>query len=172
MPNNWLFIPAALFAWGIWKLYRQEGFFVPLPMKTVRAMLQLADVNSADVVYDLGSGDGRTVIEAVNAYGAKSAVGIEIGTLADFLGKIRMKWKRADAYKVKLMKSDVFKENIGEATVVTFYLTPKLAGMLKPKMEKELRKGTRVVSAAHEVPGWIAVRKIKTGHFWTYLYKM
>jgi len=172
MPNNWLLIPAALFAWGIWKLYRQEGFFVPLPMKTVRQMLELADVNSADVVYDLGSGDGRTVIEAVNAYKAKKAVGIEIGTLADLLAKIRMKWKRADKNKVKLIKGDMFGEGIGDATVVTFYLTPKLAEMLKPKMEKELRKGTRVVSAAHEVPGWTPIKKIKTGHFWTYLYKM
>ena len=172
MPNNWLLIPAALFAWGIWKLYRQEGFFVPLPMKAVRAMLQLADVNSKDVVYDLGSGDGRIVIESVNAYDAKQAVGIEIGTLTNFLAKIRMKWKRADRKRVRLIKNDVFKEDISEATVVTFYLTPKLTKMLKSKLEKELRKGTRVVSAAHEVPGWTAVRKIKTGHFWTYLYKI
>ncbi len=168
--NEWMFIPAALFTWGIIKIWKQDGFFVPLPMGTVRQMLELAKVGKADTVYDLGSGDGRMVIEAVNTYNAKKAVGIEIGYLADLLGKLRMEWKHADAGRVRLVRRDMFDCPIGEATVVTFYLTPKLAGMMRPKLEKELKKGTRVVSAAHEIPGWTHVKKIRTGHFWTYLY--
>jgi hypothetical protein len=64
------------------------------------------------------------------------------------------------------------KHNISEATVIMIYLTPKMNARLKPKFERELKKGTRVVSAAHEMPGWKLQKKIKTGHFWTYLYKV
>jgi hypothetical protein len=73
---------------------------------------------------------------------------------------------------VKILNKDFFKENVRDADVVTIYLTPKLATMLKTKFEKELKQGARVVSAAHEIKGWTPVRKIKTGHFWTYLYKI
>jgi hypothetical protein len=168
--NEWLLIPAALFLWGIIKLWRQDGFFVPLPMGTVRTMLKIAGVRKGDVLYDLGSGDGRTVIEAAKLYGIHS-VGIEHGHLIYAISKLRVGLSGAGD-KVKLIKGDIFKEDLRVATIVTFYLTPKLNRMLKPKLEKELKKGTRVVSAAHEMPGWTPQKKIKTGHFWTYLYKL
>lgn len=167
--HEWLAIPAFFFIWGIIKLYKQEGFFVPLPMGTVRAMLKLAKIKEGDILYDLGSGDGRTVIEAAKKHGA-SAVGIEIGYLAHAIATLNTKIKNPG--KVRLIRNDFFKENIGDATVVMFYLTPKLNRMLKPKLKKELKRGTRIVSASHEIPGWTPAKKIKTGHFWTYLYKI
>ena len=168
--NDWLLIFAFFFIWGIIKLKEEEGFFVPLPMGTVRQMLKLAQIRKDDVLYELGSGDGRTVIEAAKSYGIK-AVGIEIGHLAFAISNIRVRLS-GTSNKVKLIKNDFFKEDISESTVVTFYLTPKLNEMLKPKLKKELKKGTRVVSAAHEIKGWKPVKKIKTGHFWTYFYRI
>ncbi len=168
--HNWLLIPAFFFVWGIIKLQSEEGFFVPLPMSTVRRMLKLAKIKKGDVLYDLGSGDGRTVIEASKQYGIKS-VGIEQGHLIYAVSKLRLRLSKTSG-KVKIIKNDMFKEDISDATVVTFYLTPKLNRMLKPKLKKELRKGTRVVSASHEMLGWTPAKKIKTGHFWTYLYVM
>lgn len=168
--HEWLAIPAFLFIWGIIKLHRQEGFFVPLPMGTVRTMLKLAKIKEGDILYDLGSGDGRIVIEAAKRYNIR-AVGIEVGNLIYAVSKLRIKLSKAGS-GVKIIKNDIFKEDIGDATVVTFYLTPKLNRMLKPKLKKELKRGTRIVSASHEIPGWTPAKKIKTGHFWTYLYKI
>lgn len=158
------------FAWGIIKLRTQEGFFVPLPMSTVREMLKLASVKNGDVLYDLGSGDGRVVVEAARRYGIH-AVGVENGALLYILSKLGVKLRRLDG-KIKLVNKDFFKVNIRDADVVAIYLTPKLVNQLKPKFERELKKGVRVVSAAHEIKGWKPLRKIKTGHFWTYLYKI
>lgn len=167
---EWTLILGFFFVWGIIKLNAEEGFFVPLPMRTIRQMLKLARIKKGDVLYDLGSGDGRIVIEAVNQYGIR-AVGIESGTLAYLISRTNVKIKRLNGH-VKILNKDFFKTGIKEASVVTIYLTPKLNKMLKPKLKKELKKGTRVVSAAHEIKGWKPVKKVKTGHFWTYLYKI
>jgi SAM-dependent methyltransferase len=164
--NEWYIIPAFFCAWFVVKLRAEEGFFVPLPMGTVRAMLTLAKVKRGDVVYDLGSGDGRTVIEAAKL-GAR-AVGIEYSIPVYALSKLRV--ALSGVRDVKLLRKDFFETKLNDADVVTFYLTPKLARMLGPKLKRELRKGARVVSAAHEIPGWKPAGKIKTGHFWTYLY--
>jgi len=166
--NEWYIIPAFFCAWFVVKLRAEEGFFVPLPMGTVRAMLRLAEVKRGDVVYDLGSGDGRTVIEAARL-GARG-VGIEYSIPIHMLARLRL--ALSGVRGVKLLRKDFFKTNLKDADVVTFYLTPKLARMLGPKFKRELRKGTRVVSAAHEIPRWKPAKKIRTGHFFTYLYKM
>jgi hypothetical protein len=164
--NEWYIIPAFFCVWFIIKLRAEEGFFVPLPMGTVRAMLKLARVKRGDVVYDLGSGDGRTVIEAARL-GARG-IGVEYNIPVHWLARLRL--ALSGVRGVELMRKDFFKIKLNDAGVVTFYLTPKLARMLGPKFKRELRKGVRVVSAAHEIPGWRAKARIRTGHFWTYLY--
>ncbi|MCX6820983.1 MAG: SAM-dependent methyltransferase [Candidatus Aenigmarchaeota archaeon] len=166
--NEWLIIPAFFCAWFVIKLRGEQGFFVPLSMGTVRAMLRMAKVKRGEKLYDLGSGDGRTVIEAARM--GAIGVGIEYSIPVHMLAKIRL--ALSGARGVTLMRKDLFKIKLDDADVVTFYLTPKLAKMLGPKFRRELKKGTRVVSAAHEIPGWAPVEKIKTGHFWTYLYKL
>jgi len=168
--NEWMFIPAFFFAWGIIKISSGQAFFIPLPMVTVREMLKLAKLKKGDVLYDLGSGDGRIVIEAAKHYGIH-AVGIESGTLAYIISKLNVKLNRLSG-RVKILNKDFFKADIGGASVVTIYLTPKTNRLLMPKLKKDLKKGTRIVSAAHEINAWKPLKKIKTGHFWTYLYKV
>ena len=168
--NELLLVPALFLLWGIIKLAREEGFFVPLPMGTIRKMLKLAKIKKGDVLYDLGSGDGRITIEAAKNYGIR-AVGIEKNVLLYLLSKLNVKVRRLEN-RVEILNRDFFKVNIKEADVVTIYLTQKLNEMLESKFKKELRKGTRIVSAAHEIKGWKPAKRIKTGHFWTYLYKV
>jgi 16S rRNA A1518/A1519 N6-dimethyltransferase RsmA/KsgA/DIM1 with predicted DNA glycosylase/AP lyase activity len=172
--NEWALVPGFFFMWGIIKIRSGQGFFVPLPMGTVRTMLKMANIKKSDVLYDLGCGDGRVVVEAAKKYGVK-AVGIDNSVLPYMVSKLNVRLRGLDSKgngQVKILNKDFMKHNISEATVIMIYLTPKMNARLKPKFERELKKGTRVVSAAHEMPGWKLQKKIKTGHFWTYLYKV
>ena len=118
--------------------------FVPTPQNVVEAMLELARVTSADVVYDLGSGDGRIPITAAKKYGARG-VGIEIDRfyLRDASDNLA---KAGVADRVKFLNEDLFQADIHEATVVTLFLLPKLNLQLIPKFRRELKPGTRIVS--------------------------
>ena len=118
--------------------------YVPTPQSVVDAMLKLAHVTSADVVYDLGSGDGRIPITAARKYGARG-VGIEIDPnrmrqAADNLVEAGV------GDRVRFLTQDLFEADISEATVVTLFLLPRLNLRLAPKLKRELRSGTRVVS--------------------------
>ena len=118
--------------------------FVGTPQNVVEAMLALAKVTPADVVYDLGSGDGRIPITAAKLFGARG-VGIEIDPF-------HLRVARDDVAKagvgdrVKFLNEDLFQAVIHEATVVTIFLLPKLNLQLIPKFRRELRRGTRIVS--------------------------
>jgi cyclopropane fatty-acyl-phospholipid synthase-like methyltransferase len=124
--------------------------YVPTPDGVVSAMLDVAGVTSADVVYDLGSGDGRIVIEAARKYGARG-VGIE---LDPELNKKAMKnaQKAGVADKVTFVKADFFKANLSEASVVTLFLSPNINARLQPKLRRELKPGTRIVSHRFTMP--------------------
>ena len=124
--------------------------YVPTSDAVVRAMLDVAHVTSADVVYDLGSGDGRIVIEAARTYGAR-AVGIE---LDPELNKKATKnaQKAGVADKVKFVRADFFKTDLSEATVVTLFLSPNINARLQPKLRRELRPGARIVSHRFPMP--------------------
>jgi len=118
--------------------------FVPTPQSAVDAMLQLAHVTSADVVYDLGSGDGRIPITAAVRYGARG-VGIEIDPfyLRDAYDNLK---KAGVADRVTFVNQDLFEADISAATVVALFLLPRLNQQLIPKFRRELRRGTRIVS--------------------------
>ena len=124
--------------------------YVPTPDAVVRAMLDVAHVTSADVVYDLGSGDGRIVIEAARKYGAR-AVGIE---LDPELNKQATKnaQKAGVADKVTFVRADFFKTDLSEATVVTLFLSPSINARLQSKLRRELRPGARIVSHRFPMP--------------------
>ncbi len=115
-------------------------------------MLELAQVDSHDKVYDLGSGDGRIVIMAAQQFGAE-AVGAEIN------GEL---YKQSSARivelglekRAKILHEDMFDINLRPATVVTLYLLTVVNERLRPVLEKQLRAGTRVVSHDFQVPGW------------------
>ena len=125
--------------------------WVPTPYKIIERMLTLAEVKPEDVVYDLGSGDGRVIIEAARSFGAK-AVGIEIDPLRFMWTKTRIYFLRlSDKVNVKL--GNFFKINISDADVVIIYLLQETNIKLIDKFIRELRPGTRIVSNTFTLPG-------------------
>ena len=126
--------------------------FVPTPAAVVDAMLKVANVTASDVVYDLGSGDGRIVIAAAQKFGARG-VGIELDPrLVDQANKNARKAGVAD--KVTFLSVDLFRADISQATVVTLYLLPSINLRLQPKLMRELKPGARVVSHRFDMGGW------------------
>jgi predicted O-methyltransferase YrrM len=126
-----------------------DVIFVPTPQEVVDAMLKLAKVGGNDVVYDLGSGDGRIPITAAKMFGARG-VGIDIDPQR--IREATENLKQAGVGdKVRFLNQDLFTTNISEATVVTLYLLPSLNLKLLPKLNAELKPGTRVVSHAFDM---------------------
>lgn len=132
----------------------KEAPYVPTPRTAVRRMLALADVDEGDVVYDLGSGDGRIVIMAAKEFGARG-VGVEIDR--DLVERARFKARQAGvADRVTFRRGDLFDADLGDATVVTLYLWPHMNERLRPKLQSELAAGARVVSYDFGIEGWAA----------------
>lgn len=126
-----------------------DVIFVPTPQEVVDAMLKLAKVTKNDVVYDLGSGDGRIPITAAKTYGARG-VGIDIDPQR--IKEATENLKAAGVGdRVRFLNQDLFTTNIGDATVVTLYLLPSLNLKVLPKLNAELKPGTRVVSHAFDM---------------------
>ena len=126
--------------------------YVPTPMVVVEKMLEMAKLTNADILYDLGCGDGRIVISAAKKYGTRG-VGID-------LDPERIKESKAYAKEagvedlVEFRLHDVMKSDISEATVVTLYLLPESNALLRPLLEDQLRPGARVVSHNYHMPDW------------------
>jgi predicted RNA methylase len=143
--------------------------FVPTPPEVVDAMLKLANVTASDVVYDLGSGDGRIPIAAAKEYGARG-VGIDLDPRRVRDAKENAKAAGVDD-RVKFLNEDLFTADIHEATVVTLYLLASLNSKLMPKLMRELRPGTRIVSHAFGIGDWKPQRSIRVDgqkvYFWT-----
>jgi len=126
--------------------------FVTTPMHVVTAMLDLAGVAKDDVVYDLGSGDGRIVITAAREYGAR-AVGFEIDPA--LVEESRQSAREAGVdHLVEIRQQDVMKADFSDATVVTVYLFPDANLLLKPILQSQLRPGARVVSSQFDMGDW------------------
>ncbi len=121
-------------------------------------MLQMSNVGPADIVYDLGSGDGRIVIAAVKQFGAARGVGVE-------LDPVRVQEAHALARqagvsdRVEFRRQDLFETDLREATVVALYLGDLVNLRLRPKLETELKPGTRVVSHAFGMGDWVPDRQ-------------
>jgi predicted RNA methylase len=150
-----------------------DVIFVPTPQEVVDAMLKLAKVTKNDVIYDLGSGDGRIPITAAKTYGARG-VGIDIDPQRIKEATENLKTAGVGD-RVKFLNQDLFTTDISEATVVTLYLLPSLNAKLIPKLNKELKPGTRIVSHAFEMNADGVERKPRetqnvngrTIYFWT-----
>ena len=151
------------------KLREPDVVFVPTPEDVVQQMLKLANVHKGDVLYDLGCGDGRTVITAAKEYGVK-AVGIDINPV-----RIKESLENAKnagvADRVIFRNEDLFEADIKEATVVTLYLLPSLNVKLRPKLWKDLKPGSRVVSHDFDMGDWKPEKTVEleghTIYFWT-----
>lgn len=130
--------------------------YVPTPHNVVAKMLEMANVKQNDIVYDLGSGDGRIVITAAQKYGA-SGVGYDIDPK-------RVKEANENARtagvtdRVRFVQQDLFEADLSQATVVTLYLLPEINLKLRPKLLKELKPGTRIVSHNYGLGDWDPIK--------------
>jgi trans-aconitate methyltransferase len=133
--------------------------YVPTHERIVAEMLKVAKVGKNDVLYDLGSGDGRIVITAAKKFGTRG-VGVDIDP-------VRVKEARENAAKagvtdrVKFLQQDLFETDIREATVVTLYLLPEVNLRLRPKLLSELKPGTRVVSHNYDMGDWTPLKTLQ-----------
>jgi len=130
-----------------------DVIYVPTPQPVVDAMLELAKVKRSDVVYDLGSGDGRIVITAAKKYGA-SGVGFEIDPA--LVNQARANAAAAGvSNRVRFVTQDLFTADLSRASVVTLYLLQSINERLRPKLVRQLKPGTRIVSHVFNMgPEW------------------
>jgi SAM-dependent methyltransferase len=132
--------------------------FTPTRHNIADAMLRLAKVSADDVVYDLGSGDGRLPIIAAQKYGARG-IGIELDPRL-----VELSWRIANeaevANRVSFVVGDLYEADLSKATVVTMYLSPSIMKILEPRL-RALKKGTRIVSHQFAMPGWAPDQKIQ-----------
>ncbi len=127
-------------------------FFAPTPWAAARHMLETAQPKPADLVYDLGSGDGRIPIMAAQEFGCK-AVGLELDAKLCRHSEDKVR-EYGLTGQVCFRQEDFFKADLREATIVTLYLLTQVNGYLGPRLASQLRKGSRVVSLDYPVPGW------------------
>ncbi|HJR03542.1 MAG TPA: methyltransferase domain-containing protein [Methylomirabilota bacterium] len=147
---------------GLTTCVRVPGQEVPdvrTPLVVVNEMLRLADVTSNDVVYDLGSGDGRILIAAARDRGARG-VGLEIDPALVALSTERA-GRLGLADKLAFRQQDLFEADLAPATVVTLYLSPDLNRRLRPKLLSELRPGARIVSHSFDMGDWAPSRTLQ-----------
>ena len=146
-----------------------DVIFVPTPQTVVDEMLKVTNVRKGDVLYDLGSGDGRIVIAAAKRFGVRG-IGIDIDPqrIAEANENAR---KEGVAHLVTFKQADLFATDISEATVVTLYLLPRLNVKLRPKLFAELKNGTRIVSHAFDMAEWEPEKHLKVDgrdvYYWT-----
>ncbi|MGH7824026.1 MAG: SAM-dependent methyltransferase [Candidatus Binatia bacterium] len=137
--------------------------FVPTPPEVIDRMLEIARVKSGDVIYDLGSGDGRIIIQAAKRYGVRG-VGIEIDP--DLVKKAQSNAIREKVdHLVEFRAQDALTADVSPATVVTLYMLPEFNAKLRPILERQLKLGSRVVSHDFPIQDWMPekVEVIKGG---------
>ena len=152
------------------ELRSPDVVFVPTPEKVVDAMLNVAKAGKNDVLYDLGSGDGRIPIAAAKKFGVQRATGIDIDP--DRIKEANANLAKAGVgNRVKFVNADLFETDLRDATVITLYLLPALNLKLLPKLLKETKPGTRIVSHAFNMGSWKPEQALKVDtydvYFWT-----
>ncbi len=136
-----------------------DVIYYPTPEETVAEMLRLANIRQGDVLYDLGSGDGRIPIMAAEKYGIR-AVGIEIDPKMVAVAQENARQSQV-ANLVSFRNADMFRTDLREATVVTLYLSNRLNLLLRPKLLSELRPGSRIVSHDFQMGDWVPEQKVR-----------
>jgi len=154
------------------KEIKRDVPYVPTPQNVVDEMLRLANVTKDDVVYDLGCGDGRLVITAVQKFGAKRGFGVDIDP--ERIAESNANAKAAGVTdRVTFAVQDLFQTDLKDATVVTLYLLPEVNLRLRPKLWSELRPGSRVVSHSFNMGDWEPQKTVTVSpggqklYFWT-----
>jgi SAM-dependent methyltransferase len=142
--------------------------FVPSAEEVVRAMLKMSQVKTSDIVYDLGCGDGGIVIAAAKEYGAHG-VGIDINP--DLIRASRTNAQKASVEAlVRFEINDVFEADIHNASVVFLYLLPEINLRLRPKLLRDLKRGTRIVSHDFDMGSWKPEKEERVGSSRIYLW--
>lgn len=150
-------------------VHAQEGKivpYVPTPQEVVDRMLELAQVKKGDVVYDLGSGDGRIVVTAAKKYGVK-AIGFEIDPQR--IKESHENIKKAGVEQlVEIRQQDIRTVDLSGATVLTMYLLPEVNLMIRPNIWKQMKPGSRIVSHDFDMGDWkpLKTENIKDGSSW------
>lgn len=142
--------------------------YVPTPEAVVEEMLEIAHFSAEDIVYDLGSGDGRILIAAAKRFGARG-VGIEINP--DLIREANENAGQAGvAHLVRFVEGDFFAADLREATVVILYLLPEVNRQLLPKLLAELQPGARIVSYKYDLGDWAPAKTVRvsrgTVYYW------
>jgi hypothetical protein len=146
---------------------RPDVIYYPTPPETVAEMLRLANIKKGDVLFDLGSGDGRIPIAAAKQFGIR-AVGIEIDP--KLITEAESNAREAGvADLVRFRNEDMFRIDVSEANIVTLYLSEKLNVLLRPKLLRELRPGTRVISHDFRMGDWKPEQTVRVP--WGKLYR-
>ncbi|HEY6186856.1 MAG TPA: methyltransferase domain-containing protein [Pyrinomonadaceae bacterium] len=141
------------------RLRAPDVIYYATPTDTVNEMLRLADIKPGDVLYDLGSGDGRIPITAAQRYNIR-AVGIDINPKLVWVSEERARGAGV-ADRVRFINADMFRADISEATIVTLYLSKKLNLLLRPRLLRDLRPGTRIISHDFDMGDWKPEQKVR-----------
>jgi predicted O-methyltransferase YrrM len=142
------------------KLRVPDVVYVPTPPEVVQQMLAIAKVNSNDILYDLGSGDGRIPITAAQQYQVRRATGIDINP--DLIREATENAQKAGVSdRVQFLNQDLFTSDFRDATVVTLYLLPQLNVKLRPQLFSQLKPGTRIVSHDFDMGDWKPDRTVQ-----------
>ena len=141
--------------------------WVPTDVGTINKMLEMADVKSGDILYDLGSGDGRVIIEAAKKYHANS-VGVELNPVMVLWASLKIA-SAGLIGKAKVVWSNFFSVDLRKADVITLYLLQITNERLEPKLKKELKPGTRVVSHVFTFKDWIPVKADTESQIYLYI---
>ncbi|MHA1300976.1 MAG: SAM-dependent methyltransferase [Candidatus Helarchaeota archaeon] len=141
--------------------------WVPTKKETIRKMLKFAELNPNEVLYDLGSGDGRIPIIAAQEFKVKRAVGIELNPFWVAISNLRIFTRRLQD-KVQIIWGNIFMRNISEADVVTMYLLQVTNDRMKEKLKKELKPGSRIVSKVYIFQDWEPKKVDEENEFFLY----
>ncbi|MGB3655304.1 MAG: class I SAM-dependent methyltransferase [Rivularia sp. (in: cyanobacteria)] len=133
--------------------------YIPCNQEIVEAILELAKINSQDILYDLGSGDGRILISAANKYGTRG-IGIDIDPQR--IEQARQKaLENGVSEQLEFYQQDLFSSNFADATVIFIYLLPHLNLRLRPQLWQQLKPGTRIISRDFDMGDWQPLQQLK-----------
>lgn len=138
--------------------------YVPTPKRIVKKMLDIAGAGIEDVVYDLGCGDGRILFTAVEEFEVKKAVGYELNPTM-CISTRRMVESKGLYGRIEVINENFFHADLSQASLITLYLTTSGNSKLRPKFEKELTDGTRIVSHDFPIQGWTTMKKSSPDHY-------
>lgn len=156
----------------LWIVYAPDSPWAPwwkTNKKIARAAAKLGRIGPKDIVYELGSGDGEFIVTVARDFRPQKAVGIEIDVLRDWMARIRL-FLNPKAKNAQFVRSNFYQVKLKDATVIYFYLVPNAIKRLLPKLKKELKPGTRIVSYYFKVAGMEPVAVDKKNKI--YLYKV